>query len=68
MQVHLVAVEVGVEGRADALVEAECAMRFDHGVEGHDAQLVETWLPIEQDNVVVDQVALDYVAELNKTR
>ncbi len=68
MQVHLVAIEVGVEGRAHTLVEAEGAVRLDDGVEGHDAQLVQAGLAIEEDDVVVDEVALDHVAALQLLR
>ena len=64
MQVHLVAVEIGVERRAAALVEAESSMRLDHRIEGHDAELVKAGLAIEQDDVVVDQVSLHYVTVL----
>ena len=39
-------------------------MRLDARVEGHDAELVQAGLSIEEHNVVVDEVALDHVAAL----
>ena len=64
MQVHFVAIEIGVEWRTAALVEPESAMRLDHCIEGHDAQFVQTGLPIEEDDIVVNQVSLNDVTIL----
>ena len=47
MQVHFVAIEIGIERRAAAFVEAKRAMWLDDGIERHYAQLVETRLSIE---------------------
>ena len=53
VQVHLVAIEVRVVGRADAEVQPERLPRHDpHGVR-HHAHPVQRRLPVEQDDVAV---------------
>ncbi len=39
-------------------------MRLDNGIERHDTQFVQTRLTIKQNNVIVDQMSLYYVAIL----
>jgi len=63
MQVHLVAVEVSIVGRANALVEAEGTMFKNLSTMGHDGEPVQRRLPVEQDNVAVNHVSLDDVTE-----
>jgi len=64
VQVHLVAVEVGVEGRTDAFVKTKCAVWLDNGVKCHDTELVQAGLAVEEDYVIVDEVTFNYVAVL----
>ena len=63
VQVHLVAVEVSVVGGADALVEPEGPVFEDLRPVRHDREPVQRRLPVEQDDVAVDHVTLDNVAE-----
>ena len=39
-------------------------MWFHYGVEGHDAQLMQTWLTIEQHDIIIDQMAFDNISVL----
>ena len=53
VQVHLVAIEIGVVGRADAQVQPEGLPWHDaHGV-GHHGHAVQRRLPVEQHDVAV---------------
>lgn len=94
VEVHFIAVEVGVVRGAHALVEAERPVRFDSGLRrreesrvrngrvfkpaeeggvaavgsgtcnvGHDAELVQGGLPVEEHDVAVDHVSLHEVAD-----
>ena len=62
VQVHFVAIKVGVVGRAHALVEAKGAPGHDAGGVGHDGLAVQGGLAVEEDGVPVVQVALHHVA------
>ena len=62
VQVHLVAVKVGVVRRAHALVEAERAAGQHARAVAHDGHLVQRRLPVEEHDVAVHQVPLDDVA------
>ena len=64
VDVHLVAVKVGVEGVAHALVEAQRAARHDARAQRHDAHPVQAWLPVEEHHVAIGEVALHDVAHL----
>jgi len=64
VEVHLVAIEVGIVRRADALVETEGAVRNDACAVGHDGQLVEGGLSVEEDHIAVGHVPLDRVTNL----
>ena len=68
VEVHLVAVEVGVVRRAHALVEAERAPLHHARAVRHDRELVQRRLPVEEHDVAVGQVALDDVAHLELGR
>ena len=66
--VHLVAVEVGVVGRRGAHVEAEGVVGHDAHAVAHQAHLVQRRLAVEEDDVLVEQVAVDDVAGLQLDR
>ena len=53
---HLVAVEVGVERRADERMDADCGALNEHRHEGLDAEAVQCWGAVQQDRVVLDHV------------
>ena len=59
VQVHLVAVKVGVVRRRDRQVEPEGRVRHELDAVRHHRHLVQRRLPVEQDNVAVLEVALD---------
>ena len=64
MQVHLVAVEVGVVGRRHRQVHPERRPVQHLDAVAHDGHLVQRRLPVEDDDVVVPQVSLHRVAVL----
>ncbi len=68
MQVHLIAVEVGVVRRTDAQVEPEGASVHDPDAVPHHGHPVQRRLPVEQDHVPVDQLPLDDVVDLESLR
>ncbi len=53
---HLVAVEIGVEGRADQGMDLDRLAFDEHRLEGLDAQAVQRRRAVEQDRVVPDDV------------
>jgi hypothetical protein len=63
VEVHFVAVKVGVVGFADALVEAEGAVGTDFYAVREDGESVEGGLTVEEDNVAISDVAVDDVAD-----
>jgi len=56
---HLVAVEVGVERRADERVDADCGTLDEHRHECLDAESVQGWGAVEQHRVILDHVGED---------
>ena len=62
VQVHLVAVKVGVVGRAHTLVEAEGAAFQDFCSVGHNRDPVQAGLPVEKDNIPIYHVPIDKVS------
>src|SRR5215813_1413843 len=56
---HLVAVEIGVEGRADERVNLDRLAFDQHRLEGLDAQAVERRRAVEQDRVILDHFLED---------
>jgi len=60
---YLVAVKIGVVGRAHTLVEAEGAVGADLDVVSHDRELVEGGLSIEEHDVLVLEVTFDNVTD-----
>ena len=56
VEVHLVAIEIRVVGRAVAEIEPERLVRKDPDEVGHHAHPVEGGLPVEQHDVAVDQL------------
>src|SRR4029077_19485059 len=58
VEVHLVAVEVSVVGRADRRVEPERPIGKHADAVRHDRHPVEGRLPVEEDNVAVHEVPL----------
>jgi len=66
VHVHLVAAgEVGVVRRTDDGVQPERLVRHDHDLVGHDRHPVERRLAVEDDDVAVDEVAVDLPAGLD---
>ena len=63
MNVHLVTVEIGIVGRAAALVEAEGAVGEDAGAVAHHRNAMERRLAVKKDQIAIDQMALDYIAD-----
>ena len=59
MHGHLVAVEVGVEGRADQRVDLDGAALDQDRLEGLDAQAVQRRRAVEQHRVVLDDLFED---------
>ncbi len=59
MDGHLVAVEVGVERRADQRMQLDGAALHQHRLERLDAQTVQSRRPVEQHRVVVDHLFED---------
>ena len=64
MQVHLVAVEVGVVGTGVAQVHSEGRPGQDLDLVAHHTHLVERRLPVEDDEIAVADVTLHSVAAL----
>mmetsp|Transcript_25765 Transcript_25765/g.81410 ORF Transcript_25765/g.81410 Transcript_25765/m.81410 type:complete len:234 (+) Transcript_25765:3057-3758(+) len=64
VQVHLVAIKVGVVRRGDGEIEPEGGVGHDAHAMRHDRHLVKRRLPVEHDNVAVLDVPLDFVAVL----
>ena len=56
MHGHLVAVEVGVERRADERVDPDCLAFDQHRLERLDAQPVQRRRAVEQDRVLADDL------------
>ena len=56
---HLVAVEVGVEGRAHQRVQLDRLALDEHGLEGLDAQAVQRGGAVEQHRVLADDLLED---------
>ena len=56
---HLVAVEVGVEGRADERVDLDGLALDEHGLEGLDAEAVQGGGTVEEHGVLLDDVLED---------
>ena len=56
---HLVAVEVGVEGRADQRVQLDRLALDQHRLERLDAQPVQGRRPVEQDRMLADHLLQD---------
>ena len=54
MHRHLIAVEVGVEGRADQRVETDRFPLDQHRIERLDAQPVEGGSPVQQDGMLTN--------------
>src|SRR6266704_1253884 len=68
VQVHLVPIEVSVVRRTDREIEAERLVRHHPDLVGHHRHPVQRRLPVEQDDVAVDELPLDRVAELDRFR
>ena len=65
MHVHLVAIEVGVIGRADRRIEPEGLVgHYLHPV-GHDGHPVQGWLAVEQDYIAIGKLAVDLPADVD---
>lgn len=58
VDVHFVPIEIGVEWRANTLVEFERAVLMDFHFEGHDALSVEGGLSVKQHDVTLNQVSV----------
>ena len=56
MHRHLVAVEVGVERRADEWMDADGGTLNEHRHKGLDAEAVQRWGAVQEDRVVLDHV------------
>ena len=63
---HLVAVEVGVERRADQRVDLDRLALDQHGLEGLDAETVQRRSTVEEHRVLLDDV-LEHVPDLRTT-
>jgi hypothetical protein len=63
---HLVAVEVGIERRADQRVQLDCLTLHQHRLEGLDAQSVQRRGAVEEHRVLLDHV-LEHVPHLRPT-
>ena len=59
VEVHLVTVEVSVVGRTHSEVEPEGLAFHDAHLVHHHGHPVQRWLPVEDGDVAVDQVALN---------
>ena len=62
MQVHFVAVKVGVVGLTDAFIEAEGPVWTDFDAMGEDREFVERRLAVEEYDVAVSDVSIDDIA------
>ena len=65
VHVHLIAIEVGVVGRADGRVEPERPAFHHLDAVGHDAHPVQRGLTVEEHHIVVAELAFDRVAGLD---
>mmetsp|Transcript_15235 Transcript_15235/g.35012 ORF Transcript_15235/g.35012 Transcript_15235/m.35012 type:complete len:225 (+) Transcript_15235:3832-4506(+) len=66
VQIHLVAIEVGIVRRGDGQVHAKRRVGHDAHAVRHDGHFVQRRLPIEHDNVAVLDVPLHTVAVLQR--
>ena len=60
---HLVAVEVGVERRADERVDLDRLALDEHRLEGLDAEAVKRWRPVQEHRVLLDDL-FEHVPDL----
>lgn len=67
VHVHFIAVEVCVVGSGDAEVESEGGEGQDAHAVAHHTHFVQRGLPVEQHDVVRDDVAFDHVAHVQVT-
>ena len=64
VQIHLIAVEVGVVGTSYRQVEPKGRVVEHLDVVGHDRHLVERGLAVEEDDVAIGEVPLDDIAHV----
>lgn len=62
MNVHLISIEVSIEGSADTFVESECFSFCHFDFESHHADPVQTGLPVEDDNVPISEVPFNDIS------
>src|SRR6266511_92785 len=61
-------IDLRVPGNAHCEIEAERLVRHHPDLVGHHRHPVQRRLPVEQDDVAVDELPLDRVAELDRFR
>lgn len=64
MNIHLVAVEVSVERRANALIKPQSSSLRNFNLEAHHADTMQARLTIENNYVTISKMSFHYIAVL----